>query len=255
MDSLAALICTESIKLQQIIINQHKIVEDIAGLRASMGERIDALHDIKAKDELLNSLFFAEYKSRRDMLHTPWIGTYDWVLDEATYAPTLEPSEDLTILWSNFPKWLKEGTSIYWISGKAASGKSTLMNYIINDESTMEALEVWAAGKPLHVLTFFLWAPGTPLQRNVEGLLRSLLYQLLEQVPDLATEIVSQFVLTTKRIPSSTERTLKAVLQYSLDNAIGRQHCFCSEAGRLEPRRHFKIRSRQTQIGIPESST
>ncbi|KAH8160601.1 hypothetical protein CIB48_g7641 [Xylaria polymorpha] len=43
-----------------------------------------------------------------------------------------------------------------WISGKAGSGKSTLMAHIVEDERTHEDLNLWRDGCTLNVLSFFL---------------------------------------------------------------------------------------------------
>ncbi len=51
--------------------------------------------------------------------------TYDWMFQN--------PPEGRTS-WSDFVDWLREGSRIYWINGKAGSGKSTLMKYIHDNE-------------------------------------------------------------------------------------------------------------------------
>lgn len=48
--------------------------------------------------------------------------------------------ETSDISWSDFNNWLRCGTGIYWINGKAASDKSTLMKYAHEDPRTQEAL-------------------------------------------------------------------------------------------------------------------
>lgn len=44
---------------------------------------------------------------------------------------------------NNFTKWLRIGGNIFHISGKAGSGKSTLMKFICSHERTREELLVW----------------------------------------------------------------------------------------------------------------
>ena len=65
------------------------------------------------------------------------------------------------------------------------SGKSTLLNYLHSDPRTYAALRRWADRKQLIIATFFFWNSGTPLQKNHLGLLRSLIFQILEQCPEL----------------------------------------------------------------------
>jgi hypothetical protein len=78
---------------------------------------------------------------------------------------------------------------LYWINGEAASGKSTLMKYIVAHPTTSRELDRWAvkmADAPrLRVASFSFWAGGTREQRSQSGLLRSILYELLLQEPRL----------------------------------------------------------------------
>jgi len=84
-----------------------------------------------------------------------------------------------------FIKWLRSGSGIFHIEGKAGSGKSTLMKFILKNPRTMESLESWAGEKQLVFGQFFFWKPGTQLQRSLKGLTRALLYSILEQAPEL----------------------------------------------------------------------
>lgn len=72
------------------------------------------------------------------------------------------------------------------VSGRPGSGKSTLMKYICEHKDTRTNLEVWARGHKLIVANFFFWNAGRQdLQKSQEGLLRSILYQILRQSPNL----------------------------------------------------------------------
>lgn len=86
-----------------------------------------------------------------------------------------------------FSNWLgSSGQSsqndIFWIKGKAGAGKSTLMRCIF--ETARERMP----GR--HVISFFFNAKGVRLEHSVEGMFRSLLYQILEKVPRLR-ELIS----------------------------------------------------------------
>ena len=74
---------------------------------------------------------------------------------------------------------------LYWITGKAGAGKSTLMKYIYDEPKTTQLLLRWAGGKPLIRTSFFFWNSGTSLQMSQEGLLRTLLHGILIQCPNL----------------------------------------------------------------------
>lgn len=64
------------------------------------------------------------------------------------------------------------------------------MKHLHDDSRTSNYLEKWAksAGgrsSPLRTATFFFWNSGTGEQQSQSGMLRSLLFQILEQEPDL----------------------------------------------------------------------
>jgi hypothetical protein len=85
-----------------------------------------------------------------------------------------------------FISWLRHGNGIFHISGKPGSGKSTLMKYVCCNEATKTHLKEWAgANKSLAIGKFFFWRPGTTLQKSIRGLIRSLLFSVLSDCPDL----------------------------------------------------------------------
>ena len=55
------------------------------------------------------------------------------------------------------------------------------MKYIWTDERTRTHLSTWARGKPLVLAAFFFYERGESLQKSREGLIRSLLHQILSQ--------------------------------------------------------------------------
>lgn len=87
--------------------------------------------------------------------------------------------------WASFPQWMVNGSGLYLITGKEASGKSTLMKYVSTHARTAECLTEWARPVPLVVAAFYFWRSGTRLEKSEEGLLRSLLHSVLRQQPSL----------------------------------------------------------------------
>ena len=63
------------------------------------------------------------------------------------------------------------------------------MNHICQHERQLELLGEWAGDRLLLVPVYFFWAPGNPLQKSVNGLLRSLLHQILTECKELANFI------------------------------------------------------------------
>ncbi|KAL8827409.1 MAG: hypothetical protein Q9191_003205 [Dirinaria sp. TL-2023a] len=124
---------------------------------------------------LLKSLWFTEIYSREERIADAHRQTFEWVFDQSGQA--LGP-------WDNFAQWLETGQNTYWINGKAGSGKSTLMSFLCEDARTKNSLMKWSGSKPLLTPKFFFWTAGTPLQKSVEGLLRSLIWQVLKEMPN-----------------------------------------------------------------------
>ena len=60
------------------------------------------------------------------------------------------------------------------------------MKYICEHEGLADHLQSWAKGERLVIAQFFFWNAGRKsLRKSQEGLLRSILYQILRQSPDL----------------------------------------------------------------------
>ena len=116
--------------------------------------------------------------------------------------------------WSPFVDWLRHGNGIYWINGKAGSGKSTLMKYIFNKYETRRHLNFWAGDQKLCIAAFFFWSGGSYQQRSQSGLYRSLLYDILRQVPEL-TPIV---------LPEQWAARYSAQCQPSMDTPVSTVH-------------------------------
>ena len=87
---------------------------------------------------------------------------------------------------SRLSHWLRSGSGIFWISGKPGSGKSTFMKFIASHFQTKELLTSWAgSANTLAVAAHFFWIAGTPIQRSWQGLLQSLLFDVLHNHPSI----------------------------------------------------------------------
>jgi hypothetical protein len=116
--------------------------------------------------------------------------------DEIDYRyDTIREADEHTLSWlfstgeqhspATFHDWLGSDDDLYWISGKPGSGKSTLMKFLSHHPRTIEKLGIWAKQKRLITVEYFFWEAGKSLQKSQEGLLRSLLYEILRQYPDI----------------------------------------------------------------------
>lgn len=88
--------------------------------------RLDQLANLR----ILECLWFRRMTDRRDSLSPPNTETFEWALSEGAL-----PSG-----WSSLPSWLRSKSGIYWVSGKAAAGKSTLMKFISQHEKPRNSL-------------------------------------------------------------------------------------------------------------------
>ena len=87
--------------------------------------------------------------------------------------------------WDSLSDWLTSDGQIYWMNGKAGSGKSTLMRYIYGHSETLRLLQNWSDGEAIMVAKYFFWNSGSKEQRSQAGLFRSLLFEALNQRRDL----------------------------------------------------------------------
>ena len=131
---------------------------------------------IARQQRLLGQLRFRCMKARYSNVADAHPTTCQWIFEES------DAKRQSAI---DFPGWLHSDDPIYWMSGKPGSGKSTLMKYLLNEPETLRLLHKWACPDKLVVASFFFWVAGTPMQKSQEGLLRSLLYEILRKCPDL----------------------------------------------------------------------
>lgn len=165
-------------------------VQESEQTRHHMTKQIDRLEQLHVDDRLFEevrkSLFYPEIFSRQEQVDNDFDGiasSYDWIFDEPPTDRTGSfdqgSPEKLASPWHDFACWLRSGHGVYWINGKAGSGKSTLMNHICNSSRRLELLRDWCSNRQLLTPTFFFWNAGTYHQRTISGLLRSLIYQMV----------------------------------------------------------------------------
>ena len=166
------------------------------------------------RKRFLDSLWFDELWSREERIVDAHRKTFEWIFDGSGKGIGR---------WDNFVEWLEHGKGIYWIKGKAGSGKSTLMSFLGQDSRIPESLEVWAGDKGIIVPKFYFWSGGKPIERSTEGLLRSLLWQILNQLPDLQLSDPGQnngHSIFAEPIAAWTERRLRAKLAQTVQQAL-----------------------------------
>lgn len=125
-----------------------------------------------AEQVVLNCLKFSLMDSRLESIREEHSKTFSWIFDPTSSV--------------KFVQWLKGKDGVYWVSGKPGSGKSTLMKFVAAHDETKRYLAQWAGDKQLIIANYFFWDASTQsLQKSQEGLLRTILYQILRQCPQL----------------------------------------------------------------------
>lgn len=122
----------------------------------------------KTRIEVLQSLCAPERDERLEQIDDSAGCSFEWVFEK--------PAIGLS-------NWLQKGDGLYWVSGRPASGKSTFMKFLHNDKRTSELLRGWYSRSEHVNANFFFHYRGTLIQKSFEGLLRSILSQILEQAP------------------------------------------------------------------------
>lgn len=158
-----------------------------------MSSRIEG-HMVEIMCEKVQSLLaFREESLRRFQIDPAHERTFKWIFDHKT------PQD-----WSPFPNWLMSTGECYWINGKAGSGKSTLTKYILDHPELLMCVQEGICKRIGHVpsmwrcreckergptqivlASHFFWYAGSRLQKDSEGVLRSLLRQILKARPEL----------------------------------------------------------------------
>jgi hypothetical protein len=128
-------------------------------------------------EKILHWLNFRQRTWRFEEIEEAHQTTFDWIFRKP-HANTP---------WHDFSTHLSaaQPTLPYFINGKAGSGKSTLMKYIVSHPQTKAELWKWAGQHKLLSPQFFFWNVGTQLQKSHTGMLRSLLHSVLAQYNDL----------------------------------------------------------------------
>ncbi|KAF4832970.1 hypothetical protein CGCTS75_v004249 [Colletotrichum tropicale] len=137
-------------------------IEQLRVLLVRLAEAEDAL----LADTIVSSLNYTSRPIRLDSIPQAHQDTFQWAFD------------------SRLANWFLSGSGTFWISGKPGSGKSTFMKFISKHHRTKELLETWAGptGR-LAIATHCFWIAGTPIQKSWQGLLQSLLHDLLRGHP------------------------------------------------------------------------
>lgn len=128
--------------------------------------------------EILKHLDFAERTARQQQIDNADAleSTLDWVWSKKHESR------------SSFAQWLLNDRAVFWIQGKPGSGKSTLMSYL---EKASRSWQIHSGSDSdwSTIRFFFDFRAHSGLANNLEGFLRSLLFQILKQNPSSKDEL------------------------------------------------------------------
>lgn len=206
-------------------INKDLKDESLVRLGEALSNFHSTTRSMSWQNHILSRLVFPSMYRRGDSIEDPESGTFTWMVEEESdtdeesetdeyygseddFGSEFDPADALEKQermenrrlekeWmeeqramrdntrQQFLTWLNSGSQIFHISGKAGSGKSTLMKFLADSPRVQHELEHWTGGKRLILSRFFFWNSGDKLQMSLEGLYRSLLFETCIQCPDL----------------------------------------------------------------------
>jgi len=191
----------------------------VAPHAADIEQALQQMESLARQISILESLHFDDTLRREDDIAEAFGGTYTWAFSAKA---------------SPLSSWLRNGTGIFWISGKPGSGKSTFMKAMATTrfEQTSTMLRTWSGQKDLVVLKHFFWSTGTALQSSYKGLLEGLVYQAFRRHLDFISKACPVRWAETNAAADSRDLTLwnESELRETLIKIIDEHestHSFC----------------------------
>ncbi|CAM1500670.1 Fc.00g098320.m01.CDS01 [Cosmosporella sp. VM-42] len=155
---------------------------------------------------------------------------------EKTFGWVFHPSGGNDQMQGQLLNWLSGNNGIFWVSGKPGSGKSTLMKFIAEHSETRIALTRWSGSKNVVIASHYFWYAGSPIQKSLEGLLRSLLFDILRQAPEmipvacperwLSHMLGRSAAFNADSMPWTLAELQKAISTISCQNNLSVNFCF-----------------------------
>lgn len=202
--------------------NMHEFSNRLQRMRTAADDAVKATARIAQERNCLRSLLFTEIERRYGNVEKAHTATFDWIFRDNV------PSGNDQNTRVEFGQWLREREGHFWVEGKAGSGKSTLMKYIYEHKKTKRFLQQWAdaGNKRLVTAKHFFWHSGTSLQKSQEGLLRSLLVEILRRCPDLIHQIGHQNFSDTQSADGWSRQHLFAIFKKLSSCDLPVRFCF-----------------------------
>lgn len=207
--------------------------EDFAQLHDDLVHILTTGRSVAIEQKVLQSLLFPQMKVRHERIKESHRNTFDWIFESESATENQTHQRPKV----HFMEWLRSSAptqSIYWLGGKAGSGKSTLMKYLCTHDRVQTELQAWSGADPPVAASFFFWRYGTELQKSQEGLLRSLLFEVLRKCPSIISKVTEMRWTYAVRDPWSrpkeqepwTQSEMMQVFNLFEDEHINAKFCF-----------------------------
>jgi hypothetical protein len=125
------------------------------------------------REGIFKGLFFEEADERLHAVGPPMEGSMKWVFEDDRMT-----DEGGLLDWMGNGR----GENLFWITGKAGCGKTTLTKHLFRNPQIFDYLEAWSGAAPGITSGFFFWNSGTELQNSPTGMLRCILYESLQDM-------------------------------------------------------------------------
>lgn len=148
-------------------------------------------------EHILRTLYYFDMPRRQEKIDPAYGKTFEWA-----FRPPVARASGYK--WDSFAAWLQGSDSLYWISGKPGSGKSTFMKYLFGHPRTLQLVDKWPTSLnlsfPYDLITagFFFWNSGSIMQKSKIAFGRSILVQLCRNHLS-ATDAATLFPIRWKR--------------------------------------------------------
>ena len=167
--------------------------------------------------DLLRDLDFAERSAREQQICNTDAdsSTFEWIWE-------IQNSH------SSFSQWLTDKQPVFWIQGKPGSGKSFLMEYLGTTDRVSKILNGPLGPQGIRTRFFFDFRADKSIANSLEGLLRSLILQVLKAVPSMEPEL-RHFKDKTSIVGNASEwnkRTLQEAFYKALTKTPSRLYIF-----------------------------
>ncbi|KAL6823208.1 hypothetical protein V8C40DRAFT_275326 [Trichoderma camerunense] len=154
--------------------------EDWKPANSMTDDSLAKIDTIMVAHAIATDIQFNDIKSREEAIPKSFETTYSWIFQNEP------PMKNGMPLWDSFPKWFEgDSNKVYWITGKPGSGKSTMMKLILKNKTLWNDLSQSLGALRLLLIQYYAWHPGNVLQKSLQGLKRTVIFQALTEFPEL----------------------------------------------------------------------